>query len=117
MPFKRLHKSISQLCSGQKGATTPLTLLFPLGILTIGLIVIHAVFGSAWFSSDQDSANASSNPATYQAGPGTFSPITDLEKTNVQSHGRVYSTVKGAIADLNNSNTDNMSLNGLSNKK
>jgi hypothetical protein len=105
-----MHKFVSELCRGQKGEA-PLAILFPLGILTIGLIVIYTVFGSTLYSANQDNANASSNPATYQAGPGAFSPITDLEKNNGQNHERAYSTVKGAIADLNSTSTDNMSLN------
>ena len=116
MPFKCLNKFVSELCSGQKGEA-PLTILFPLGILAIGLIVIYTVFGSTLYSANQDGANASSNPAAYQAGPGVFSPVTDLEKFNEQTHKRAYSTVKGAIADLNSSNTDNMSLNEQYNRK
>ena len=108
VPFKCLHKFVSELCCGQKGEA-PLAILFPLGILTIGLIVIYAVFGSALYCANQDNATASNNPANYQAGPGVFSPITDLEKNPEQNRTRVFSTVKGAISDLNSTGTDNTS--------
>ncbi|MCX6006625.1 MAG: hypothetical protein NTZ34_05095 [Chloroflexi bacterium] len=105
MPFKCVYNFVSELCNGQKGEA-PLAILFPLGILAIGFIVLYAVFGSTLYSANQDSATAGNNPAIYQAGPGAFSPVTNLEKFTEQNHERAYSTLKGAIADLNSTNTD-----------
>jgi hypothetical protein len=116
VPFKCLHKFVSELCCGQKGEA-PLAILFPLGILTIGLVVLYTVFGSTLYSANQDNANASSNPANYQTGPGVFSPITDLEKDPKQNSESVFSNVKSAISDLSSTDTDNTSLNKQNNKK
>jgi hypothetical protein len=69
------------------------------------------------FSANQDSANASNNMSAFKPGPGAFTPIADIANSQTQNHERAFSTVKGAIADLNNTSTDNMSLNEQYNRK
>jgi hypothetical protein len=117
MPDKCIYKSVSELCSGQKGAASPATILFLIGIIVVGMVVVYAVFGTTLFSANAASMSTDANQAAYKPGPGAFTPIADIANSQTQNHERAFSTVKGAIADLNNTSTDNMSLNEQYNRK
>ena len=101
MPVKCIRRAISKLCKKQNGAAIPETLIFLIGIIVITMIIIYCTSGSG---------NADTNPSTYKSGPGAFSPITELDANRDNNPERVYSTVRGAIADLEGSASDNKSL-------
>ena len=107
MPVKSIRRAISGLCRKQNGATIPETAIFLIGVIVITMIVIYCTSGNG---------SASTNPSTFKPSPGTFSPITDLEANRDNNPERVYSTVKGAIADLN-SRTENTTPGGQYNLK
>ena len=117
MPVKCIYKSVSELCKVQKGAVSPATILFLIGVIAVGLVAVYVVFSSTLFSASAASGSTDANQATFKTGPGAFAPITDLEKKRDLNPERVYSTVKGAIADLNSTSVDNMSLNDQYNRK
>jgi hypothetical protein len=101
MPVKCIRHAISELCRKQNGAVIPDTAVFLIVIVVISAIVIFFTSGIG---------NAGANPATYKTGPGTLSPIGDLEANRDDNPERVYSVVKGAIADMDKVVSDNRSF-------
>jgi hypothetical protein len=108
MPVKCIRLAISKLCRKQEGAAIPDTAVFMIGIVIITLIVVYCTSGNG---------NAAANPSTYKSGPGTFSPITELDANRDNNTERVYSTVRGAIADLDNAFSENKSISMQYNPK
>jgi hypothetical protein len=100
MPVKCIRRAISKLCSEQNGSAIPDTAIILVGIVIITMIVVYCTSGIG---------NAGANPSTFKSGPGTFSPITELEANHNDNPERVYSVVKGAIADLDSRVSDNRS--------
>jgi hypothetical protein len=102
--------------AGQSGKAFTETVLVLISITVVSLVVSFVFLGSTWFSPAASATNLGT-PGNFQASPGAFTPIKDLESGSVKNPDRVYSTVKSAIADFNNGDTDNTSLHQQYNPK
>ena len=106
---KHTSGAVSKFCRMQGGAAFTETILVLVG-LTVCAIVVTAIFlGGSVFSPAQ-TAPLKSGQALFSPSSGVFSPI-DQMGSSQKNHDRMYSTVKGAITDFENSSTDTPSTN------
>jgi hypothetical protein len=103
MPVARIKDRISELCKRQGGTTFAETVVILLGLTTVAIIVTYVFIGPSILSADKN-IDCQGNPADFQASPGVFSPITELEINHDKHPASMYSTVKEA------NGTDNISV-------
>ena len=103
MPVTRIKNRISELCRRQRGTTFAETVVILLGLTTVAIIVTYVFIGPSLLSADKN-IDCQGNPADFQASPGVFSPITELEQNHENNPARIYSAVKEA------NGTDNISV-------
>jgi len=112
-----LNSHLSGPGSRQKGQAFPETVIVLISVVVVSLVVSFAVFGPSLFSADRGPEILTQNPDAYKSSPEAFSPITDLEKNGPEHPERAFSTVKGAISDLESSSAGNTSALSTSRDK
>lgn len=116
MPVNYLKTSISRLYKDQDGIAFKDIAMLLASLTIVSIIVTYVFLGGSIFASSQDVTELS-NPSNYITSPDVFSPITELEKKHHANPERVYSMVRGAIADLENSQSDNVCIYSQLNQK
>jgi hypothetical protein len=106
-PVKRIRRSIPEQFSNQSGAAFTETMMILIGITMASIVVSFIFLGTSWFSADASSTNINNSPAAFKPATGAFTPMADLEANHDRNPQRVYSTVRGAIADLDNAGSEN----------
>ena len=99
IPGKYIRTALKRLLKDQSGTAFKEIVLILGGIAVVSIVVTVVFNGGSLFSPGKAPA---SNPSAYAPGPGAFTPVSQIENDPTKYSERVYSTVKGAITDMEN---------------